>query len=170
MTDGIKEASLKAYSEGFNVGRPELIDNPSLLSLIESLLVQAPEDRLGVRGKSSDIAAITSHAYFDGFEWDLLRRGALPAPFNPKDEGVPLRRSRDVPKPHQVPEWPTKGVPPGAAAAFAYVDVAQVEADIVARLTSQPDALADLLGGACGRGLSRRGSSSAPPSCVCTVL
>ena len=49
----------------------------------------------------------------------------LPAPFNPKDEGVPLRRSRDLPKPHRVPEGPTNGVPPGAAAAFAFVDVPQ---------------------------------------------
>ena len=120
-----------------------------------------------MRGTSSDISAITSHAYFHGFEWELLRRGALPAPFNPKDEGVPLRRSRDVPKPHRVPEGPTKGIPPGAAAAFAYVDVPQVEADIVERLTSQPDALADILGMPYGRGLSRH---SAPPSCVCTVL
>ena len=40
--EGVKEASLKAYAEGFNVGRPELIEDPSLLSLIESLLVQAP--------------------------------------------------------------------------------------------------------------------------------
>lgn len=166
--EDVKEASLKAYAEGFDVGRPELLADPSLLSLIESLLVQAPEDRLGVRGSSSDIRAITSHAYFHGFEWELLRRGALPAPFNPKDEGVPLRRSRDLPKPHRLPEGPIKGVPPSAAAAFAYVDVPQVEADIVERLTSQPDALADLLGN--GRGSSRHGSRSAPASCVCTVL
>lgn len=122
-----------------------------------------------MKGTASDIPAITSHAYFRGFEWDLLRRGALPAPFNLEDESVPLRRSRDVPKPHRLPELPTQAVPPGAAAAFAYVDVLQVEADIVARLTSQPDALADLLGAPHGRTLSRRGSSEAQASCVCTM-
>lgn len=168
--EGVKEASLKAYAEGFDVCRPELLADPSLLSLIESLLVQAPEERLGVRGTSSDISAITSHAYFHGFEWELLRRGALPAPFNPKDEGVPLRRSRDLPKPHRVPEVPVKGVPLDAAAAFAYVDVPQVEADIVERLASQPDALADILGTPYGRGLSSQGSGSAPASCACTLL
>ena len=42
---------------------PQVAD-PSLLALIESLLVQAPERRLGVRGSASDIRAITSHAYF----------------------------------------------------------------------------------------------------------
>ena len=112
--ESVKEASLKAYAQGFDTDRPELVADPSLpnpnpnpnpnpdpdprpdpnpnpnpdpdpdpdlnpnsdpnptpqvadpslLALIESLLVQAPERRLGVRGSASDIRAITSHAYF----------------------------------------------------------------------------------------------------------
>ena len=133
-----------------------------------ALRPQEPEARLGVRGRGSDLDAILSHAYFAGFDWAALRRGALPAPLCPQRDGVPPSRAGEPLGPHRVAELDDP-VPEGMAAAFAYVDAAQVEADLVARLRAEPEALADLLGGARATKRLARGSQ-ASSSCACTVL
>jgi serine/threonine protein kinase len=58
-------------------------------SFILALTNPDPTQRLGVFGDVSDIMA---HPWFKGFDWDLLARGQMPAPYRPD----PNRKNVDV--------------------------------------------------------------------------
>ena len=77
--------------------------DPALASLISGLLHRDPTKRLGGVGAGGGAAAVKAHALFANLEWELLRAGALPAPFIPerslvyaKDEVPPLSEDEDA--------------------------------------------------------------------------
>lgn len=160
---------LGVYRAGFDRSLPLFVEQPALLSLVDGLLTLEPHARLGVRGEG--LREVMEHAYFEGFDWAALRQGAMAAPFNPSEEGVPARWKRDPPAPHKPAPIAANLMPDAAtAAAWAYVDVPLVEAEVAARLRADPGCLETLLGAGAGNGAaSRRGANGGSTAC-CSVL
>ena len=55
---------------------PSSLVDSNLKSLIDQLLQLKPQTRLGMTGHQ----AIMAHPFFDGIDWDLVRRQELPVP------------------------------------------------------------------------------------------
>ena len=68
---------------------PSLVDN-NLKSLIDQLLQLRPQTRLGMTGHQ----AIMAHPFFEGIDWDLIRKQELPVPAY----DIVYDRSYDPPK------------------------------------------------------------------------
>ena len=66
------------------------------------LLTVEPSARLGVGG--GGVAALRTHEYFVGFEWDRLAGGQLEAPITPAAFTLPRRRVH-VPALGPLPDW-----------------------------------------------------------------
>ncbi|XP_059485343.1 ribosomal protein S6 kinase alpha-5-like isoform X2 [Neocloeon triangulifer] len=63
---------------------PPIPDNlsPATANFISRLLVKDPRKRLG--GGPSDADELKQHPFFEGMDWELLSKKAIPAPFIPK--------------------------------------------------------------------------------------
>lgn len=81
--DEIKEAIKKRVltTDYDKANRPPLKAVSGLGSFVDSLLVKAPEARLG--GGVGGWAAVRQHTFFKGFDWERLASGKLPAPIRP---------------------------------------------------------------------------------------
>jgi hypothetical protein len=62
-------------------------------SLLESLLVRNPKNRLGY-GKNG-IEEIMNHKFFHGIDWTKLREKKIKAPYKPKTKGEGCTRNID---------------------------------------------------------------------------
>ena len=69
-----------------------LTRDAALKSLVLGLLTVDPSERLGVAGDG--IAALKAHEYFNGFDWEALEKGLLPAPITPQPFRMPRRPKR----------------------------------------------------------------------------